>query len=798
MTVSFAQSYQGTSPTTYYYSYDPSGSNKYGPVVSPFDISNVTTANTVYIVATNPAGNLVSSGVPGIYYGTAPSINGIVPGTKKLTVTFSQSSLGTSPTTYYYSYSADGSNRVGPIVSPFDISNITQQKMVYIVASNPAGNLISGGMSGTPYILGNAPTIDQIAPNTNSLQVSFSQTIKGTSPTTYYYSYSADGLNRTGPVVSPFYILGLSNQTYTVYVVASNPAGNVVSSGAVGTPNTFGSIPSVSITPGLNKLTISFSQSSLGTSPTTYYYSYSADGSNPIGPFVSPFDISNITQQKTVYIVASNIAGNIVSNGATDAPYILGTNPTGNAVSGTNRVTVYFSQSSLGTSPTTYYYSYSADGSNRIGPVTSPFDILNITQQKTIYIVASNVAGNVISNGIVGTPNVIGSKPVITDLTSGINNMQISFSQTNVGSPASTYYYSYQRSGQNYNWLGPVTSPVSVEGLTSTYPYSFYILATNSAGNVISDVSYATPKVFGSKPIVNAVPGKDKLTVTFSQTTSGTSTTGFYYFYYTNGINPVGPVGPVVSPFDISGLSNNTYTVYVLASNDAGNIVSDGFAAVPYTIGTPPTITGIIEGENKLTIRYVGSVGGNPAPTYYYYSLNGGSYTNAIVSNSQFVILNLINDVSYSVTIVAQNIAGYTAASNTVIGKPKLTGEILETPVISRVESGFNDLVVHLEPNLVDPTPTFYTYSIDQINYILAEETTSPILIPNLKEGTIYTITVKSHTNTGESIASNEYAAMTLSVTGFYRDLYKTSIRFRSLIIGPNPIHSQQLIRKFH
>ena len=809
ITVTFSQSSLGTSPTTYYYSYSADGSNPVRAVTSPFDISNITQQKTVYVVASNIAGNLVSTGVTGTpnVFGATPSVS-VTPGPNKLTVSFSQSSLGTSPTMYYYSYSADGSSPFGPVgpinplgpvtSSSFDISNITQPKIVYIVASNPAGNLVSNGVTGTPYILGNAPSIDQVTPNTNSLQVSFSQTVKGTSPIAYYYSYSADGANRMGPVVSPFYILGLSNQTYTVYLVASNPAGNVVSTGVAGTPNTFGSTPSVSVTPGLKKLTFSFSQSVLGTSPTTYSYSYSADGSDPVRTVTSPFDISNITQSQTIYIVASNPAGNIVSNAATGAPYILGSNPTGYAVSGTNKVTISFSQSVLGTSPTEYYYSYSSDGSNRIGAVTSPFDILNITTSKTIYIVASNPAGNVVSGGIAGTPNVVGSKPVITNLTPGINNMRVSFSQLNVGSPASTYYYSYQQTGPNYNWLGPVTSPFYVSGLTNTTPYSFYILATNVAGNVASDASYATPEVFGSKPIVGVVPGNNKLTVSFSQTTLGTSTTTYHYFYLVDGSNQVGPVGPVESPFDMSGLSNREYTVYVVASNDAGNIASDGVKALPYFIGNPPTITGIVGGMNRLTVQFAGSFGGNPTPTYYYYSLDGGPYTSALVSNSQFVVPDLINDVSYSVTMIAQNIAGYTAASNTLIGKPKHVGDILETPVISHAESGFNVLIIHLEPNVVGPTPTYYTYSIDQVNYILAEETASPIIITGLKEGTVYTVTVKSHTDSGDSIASDEYGAMTLSVTGFYRELYKGSIRFRALIIGPNPIHKQSLIRKFH
>jgi hypothetical protein len=242
--VTFSHPDPGNTAVTYYYSDDASGNNLIQQVYLPsFDISGTVT-RTIYVVSINSAGKLVSEPVTAtpFIFGTTPVIEYVTPGTNKLTVSFSQSSLGTTPVTYYYSDLSNGSNRVGPVTFPFDISTNVFRR-VYIIAENSGGTLISqGDASGTPYIFGSAPSINTVNPGTNSLTVNFNPSVGGTTPINHYYSYDSSGVPRVGQIqsgASTFTISDISSAK-TVYIVAGNPAGNLVSAGISGTPYIFG------------------------------------------------------------------------------------------------------------------------------------------------------------------------------------------------------------------------------------------------------------------------------------------------------------------------------------------------------------------------------------------------------------------------------------------------------------------------------------------------------------------------------------------------------------------------------
>ena len=88
----------------------------------------------------------------------------------------------------------------------------------------------------------------------------------------------------------------------------------------------------------------------------------------------------------------------------------------------------------------------------------------------------------------------------------------------------------------------------------------------------------------------------------------------------------------------------------------------------PYTVGTAPTITSITNGYFSFNVNFTAGTGANPAPTTYYYSLNGGStYTNANTSTSPILISGVNIATTYNITIIANNLAGNTAASNIVV-----------------------------------------------------------------------------------------------------------------------------------
>jgi len=128
-------------------------------------------------------------------------------------------------------------------------------------------------------------------------------------------------------------------------------------------------------------------------------------------------------------------------------------------------------------------------------------------------------------------------------------------------------------------------------------------------------------------------------------------------------------------------------------------------------------------------------------------------------------------------------------------GIPRDAQSILYKPVISYIESDFNELYVYFDASYSGHPPTSFSYSLDNETYILAKETSSPIIILNLDEDLVYNVTIKSHNDHGDSPPSTSYLAMTLSSAFFYRDLYKNSIRRRAIIIGPNSVTTQNLLR---
>ena len=90
----------------------------------------------------------------------------------------------------------------------------------------------------------------------------------------------------------------------------------------------------------------------------------------------------------------------------------------------------------------------------------------------------------------------------------------------------------------------------------------------------------------------------------------------------------------------------------------------------PDSVGAAPIITSVTNDSQYLYVNFTPSTGGYPTPTTYYYSIdNGATYTNANTTNSPITIGGLIKGVEYNVTLIAQNRAGNTVASNIGVGK---------------------------------------------------------------------------------------------------------------------------------
>jgi hypothetical protein len=757
LTVSFTDASGFNPQHTTYYSVDNGSLN---PVLSnPFDISGLTTAGirNIQLKSENSVGFQVSNTVSGepLVIGYKPQINTIVPGINKLTVSFTDASGFNPLHTTYYSVNDGSFNTV--LSNPFDISGLTTATTYFVKlkSENSVGFQVSNTVSGEPLVVGSAPQIDSVTSATNSLSVAFTQSITGNPSPTYYYSFNGTDVSGMGVSSSPIVIPNLTiAQYYTFYIIASNSAGNVASSSSSGIPNVIGTAASItSVTPGINSLSVAFTGSSGSNPAPTYYYSFNGTTKLGSGVSASPLTIPNLTEARyyTFYIIAENSAGEVVSLSASGEPYAIGSKPVITGVTPqTNSLSVAFTQSNDGNPAAEYYYSF--DGVNTLGtPVSSsPIVIPNLTlsQNYTFYIIASNTTGTIVSDSSFGKPLVIGSAPVVTSVTPASNSLSVAFTQSNVGNPAPTYYYSFN--GTDISGTGVSASPIVIPNLTEVRYYTFYIISSNSVGNVASVSASGEPLILGSKPVINSITtGINQLTVDFTQSIRGNPLPTYYYSF--NGVDLSG-TGSSSSPITISNLmTSQTYTIYIIASNSQGNVVSDPSYGRPYTLGSVPVITNVASELNRLVVDFSGSVGGFLAPTYYY-SFNGVDTSGQGVSASPIVITDLSMVQYYTFYIIASNTAG-NAVSDLSSGRPYILGT---APVITSVTPLLNSLSVGFTGTLGgNPAAAKYYYSFDGITPVGNWVFSSPIVIPNLTQVRYYTFYIISSNAAGNLVSSS-------------------------------------------
>lgn len=116
------------------------------------------------------------------------------------------------------------------------------------------------------------------------------------------------------------------------------------------------------------------------------------------------FDVSGLTTQSTPYTIgvrAQNASGFSSTVNTAELP-VFGDVPVISSVTANpdNTLKVVYNQTFKGTTPVTYFYSLSPDGSNRTAVTDGSFIVTGVQSSTTIYVVASNTAGNLVSLGV--------------------------------------------------------------------------------------------------------------------------------------------------------------------------------------------------------------------------------------------------------------------------------------------------------------------------------------------------------------------------------------------------------------
>ncbi len=765
---------------------------------SPIVVGELTEPNRIYsirlkavsLAGVSPvSGPTAATGRPWLV-GTAPTITHITSGYHSLTIHVTEGINGyPDPSTYYYSLDTMDmqgnattfydAGQTGNTISLYGLNTPTRYYLS-VKASNAAGNTaVSNTVSGEPWIIGSAPTIERVDSSFQSVVVSFTASTGGyPEPTTYYYSlFGASGpWLDANTVTSPLTISPLTTATvYSIALKAQYAAGNTaVSTSVSGEPWIVGSSPQLTqIDSSFERLVVYFTAGTGGfPDPPTYYYSLQGTA----GPFVdsgytsSPLEIGNLTTATTyaVSILGRNAAGDTPpSNVLPGTPWVIGTAPTIDGIrSQKNSVVVEFTPGTGGYPDPPVYY-YSLQGS--VGPFVdsgftgSPLVIGNLLVAGTydIAIRGRNAAGNTVpSNVVPGNPWIVGTAPTITSVNSQTTSLQVEFQAGTGGYPdPPTYYYSLNGEAGPFVESSSTSSPIIIGNLLTATVYSIALLASNAAGNtLVSNTVSGEPWVVGTAPtILNVVGASGEITVSFTLSANGYPPAT--YDYSLDGGNTFVSTAQSTSPLTITGFRFPTVcNVQLRAVNNAGNVLSTNTVrGEPLIVGSTPVISAVNSRLQGMEVVFAESTNGYPSPPTYYYSLTGagGPFVNSYATASPLLIGNLVTSAEYSVALFAAYTAGNTGPSNAVSGRPWIVGS---PPFIETVDSSLQSLVVRFTAGMGGyPDPPTYYYSLNGASgpFVNSGTTVSPLIIGNVTTAGIYSVVIFGINDGGNTELSN-------------------------------------------
>jgi len=255
--------------------------------------------------------------------------------------------------------------------------------------------------------------------------------------------------------------------------------------------------------------------------------------------------------------------------------------------------------------------------------------------------------------------------------------------------------------------------------------------------------------------------------------TAPTGTPTNYQYSTDGGANFTTPSPAVTtSPLVITGLINGTtYNVQVKTVNASGVGAASSSVTVIPTASTPGAPTSLVAtaGISSVSIAFTSPSG---TISNYQYSLNGGAYGafSPAQTTSPIAITGLAPG-TYNVVLKAINGNGAGTASSSVAVTSR-TG--IPTAPTSLVATAGSTLVSIAFTPPVD-TVTNYKYSLNGGAYVAFSpvQTTSPVYISGLTNGTAYSITLQATNTYGTSSSSasvsvTPVAAVTPSQTSLY------------------------------
>ncbi len=793
----------GLSITYYKYSFDNGATyTNISPAsnfTSPYVFSGLTNGTTynVKLWAVSSAGpsatpasfQLVPFGLP-----PTPVITGISLDNGSATITASASGNGLPIVGIYYSYDSVNYIQHANTAFPIDLSGLTNgtSYSVSVKVANSMGlSAASVPVAFIPYVAQDAPgapTIDSIVSADSSLLVHYTPGENTGAPITGY-KYTLDGvsyawcMNTSNPLVIPGLVNG---DTYTVSIRAFGSGLSPLSNSVSGIPMGFPTTPVIGATSvGIGAVYSTFTADLKGYAYTDCLYQYKLVYSSPDSPIVSDwlpltednsFDVSGLTNGTTYSLsvrlttidlsnttVTSYSAPLSVKPGDTpDAPYIDVVTP------GDKCMTLEITNGdTYGSNVIGYKYSLD-DGAHYywvpsvISQATS-FTIPGLTNG-TVYSIkikvvsdfGDSVASNTVSN-ISPVGNI--SRPIIVKTTPSDTKIDVQFVELETNGYSITGHKYSTDGGETFSTITATDGEMSITGLTNGSSYDVAIQTVTSIGpSTTSNIVYSlTPATTPSAPTITGVTvSTGAASVAFTAGASGGYPITGYKYSLNNG--PYTFASETTSPISISGLTNGTsYTVKLCAITDYGTSAasSASSAFTPASLPDKPYILRVDASNSSLVVSFVnGNLNGGTISCYEYSIDGGATYSTASVSAYKYTISGLTNGFAYSVTMRCVTNVGTSLSSTSNDNNIPFT--LPAPPTILSVTATSGAASVAFLAGASNGYPiTSYKYSLNGGAYTIASGITSPLNIPNLTNGTTYTITLKALTAAGLSTDSS-------------------------------------------
>jgi type II secretory pathway pseudopilin PulG len=220
------------------------------------------------------------------------------------------------------------------------------------------------------------------------------------------------------------------------------------------------------------------------------------------------------------------------------------------------------------------------------------------------------------------------------------------------------------------------------------------------------------------------------------------------------------------TPITVSSLtSGKSYTCTVAAHNTVGWSQEASTTGTISTISTPsaPSITSLAPGAGSFSVAFSApSDDGGSSITAYQYSLDGGAWVAFAGTSSPQSITGLTASQTYTVYIRAQNVAGFSLASDGVTAS---AATVPGAPTISGITSTDGTLTVAFTaPGSNGGSPiTAYQYSLNSGAWTSFSGSTTTQTITGLSVAASYSVRVRAQNAVGDSAAS---AAVTKTADG--------------------------------